>query len=185
MIGILNPYVWIGAAAVLAITNAYTFWNTWSWRDEENEKTILVARAEAEKRVRKEERDSVASVLALERNSVERLRNQVGLAGVAILEAKDELRKMPKCPVKPSTIGVLQPSTHSRLPVPAHKPAATPSDGPAVAPGTVSGAQDTVEAAELLATCKRNYELVCEPNRLQVLGLQEYVRVVYEACGAK
>ena len=184
MIGILNPYVWIGAAAVIAITNGYTFWNTWSWRDEVNRDAIIVARAEAEDRVRKEERESSARVLALERASVERLREQVGLAATSILEAKHALANIPSCPVPRAVVRVLQPST-ARLPV-RQDPAPAPApDGRTAAPGAVSGAQDTVEAAELLATCKRNYELVCEPNRLQVLGLQEYARLAYEACGAK
>ena len=185
MIGILNPYLWIGAAAVILTTNMITFAKTWSWRDGVHRDEILVARAAAEDRVRKEERDSAAAVLAIERTSVERLREQVGLAATSILEAKHALANIPRCPVPRATVRLLNPSTHSGMPVPAHKPAAAPSDGPAAAPGAISGAQDTVDTSDLLATCKRNYELVCEPNRLQVIGLQEYAKLAYEACGAK
>ena len=184
MIGLLNPYLWGSAAAVLLATNSCTLWQTWSWRDEENEKTILVARAAAEDRVRKEERASTAAVLALERANIDRLRNHVALAGTSLLEAKHALANIPSCPIPRATVRLLQPSTARHAERKDTAPAPAP-DGRAAAPGAVPGRAETVEVSDLLATCKRNYELVCEPNRLQVLGLQEYARLAYEACGAK
>ena len=53
MIGLLSPTLWIVVAALIASTNLITLWKTWSWRDGVNEKAILVARADEEKRVRK------------------------------------------------------------------------------------------------------------------------------------
>ena len=184
MLGLFNPYLWIGAAAVLAITNAYTFWNTWSWRDEVNRDALLVARAEAEDRVRKEERESSARVLAIERTSVERLREQVGLAATSILEAKHALANIPRCPVPRATVRLLQPSS-ARLPVREDPPATAPSNAASAGAGALPGGEETVEASLLLETCVKNNEKVCIPNKLQVLGLQEYAKLAHEACGRK
>lgn len=182
MLGLLNPYVWIGAAAVILTTNAITFAKTWSWRDGVHRDEMAVARAEAEDRVRKEERESSARVLEVERASVNKLREQVGLAATSILEAKHALANIPRCPVPRATVSVLQPST-ARLPV-REDPAPAPASN-AVAAGVGAVPDETVDAAILLETCKRNYENVCIPNKIQVLGLQEYARLAYEACGRK
>jgi hypothetical protein len=180
MIGLLNPYVWGGALLVLAISNGATFWKTWSWRDGVHHDAVLVARAEAESRVREEERTMSDATIRVERNSVELLKMQVVTASQSIEEAKHALQNVPKCPIARDVVRVLQPST-ARLPVRKDPATSAAPNAAAAGPGAVPRAEGTdepVTAADLLEVCNRNYEKICIPNKIQVLGLQAYVNDV-------